>query len=139
MSWTINVTTDAKEFLDGLTADEKVEVFATIKLLREVGPALRRPTSGTLRDSELSNLKELRIRFERKQFRIIYAFDSEQNAILLVGGDKVPLGEKLWYPKYIARAKKLYEAHEAEIELRRRQATHSPRGKVAKRGKKQGK
>lgn len=59
MSWTINVTDNAKEFLDGLTADERVEVFASIRLLGQLGPALRRPTSGTLRDSELSKLKEL--------------------------------------------------------------------------------
>ncbi|HIE0125176.1 TPA: type II toxin-antitoxin system RelE/ParE family toxin [Stenotrophomonas maltophilia] len=139
MAWAINVTDDAKEFLDGLTADERVEVFASIRLLGQLGPALRRPTSGTLRDSELSKLKELRIPFERKQFRIIYAFDSEQNAILLVGGDKVPLGEKRWYPKYIAKAKALYAAHEAEIDARHRQATHNLRGKVAKRGRGRGK
>lgn len=136
MAWNVTLTPEVQEFITGLTPDEESEVVAKIRLLQEFGPALDRPHSGTLDDEgspkskRLSKLKELRIKFERKQFRIIYVFDTQQNAILLVGGDKVPMGEKLWYPKYIKKAKELLEQHEAG--LKASQAGGS--GKVVPRG-----
>lgn len=142
MTWKVSFSLEAKEFVEGLQADERNEVLALVRMLREVGPSLDRPYAGTLRDTsgtspKMSNLKELRIPFQRKQFRVIYVFDSERNAIILVGGDKVPIGEARWYPKYIKKAKKLYEEHEAEI--KRRKSDEGSVGQPTQRGKKRGK
>nr|WP_298123954.1 type II toxin-antitoxin system RelE/ParE family toxin [uncultured Pseudoxanthomonas sp.] len=119
MTWTVEATPEVGQFLrEELTDAERVEVYAVIRLLEQFGPNLPRPHSGTLRDDDISKLKELRIPYKEKQFRILYAFDSERNGILLVGGDKVPLGEKLWYPKFIKEAKELLEKHEAQIAMK---------------------
>lgn len=143
MAWTVNLTTEASEFIAGLEPDERAEVIAKMKLLREFGPALDRPHSGTLDDKSspksqrLSKLKELRIKFERKQFRIIYVFDTQQNAVLLVGGDKVPMGGKRWYPKYIKMAKELLKQHEAGLKASQAGGSRKvvPRGSRERRGR----
>lgn len=138
MVWSVRVGEDAKEFLATLTDDESTEVYACIVLLKQFGPNLPRPHSGTLRASQHSNMKELRVPYKRKQFRILYAFDTEQNAILLIGGDKVPVGEKLWYPKFIGRADNLYSAYEKTLEAKRNEkesATKADRSTKTTKGK----
>lgn len=120
MGYTVEATEDVAQFLRELSVEEFTEVSSRIRMLEEFGPSLDRPHAGTLRDKKVSKLKELRIRHERKQFRIIYAFDSARNAILLVGGDKVPLGGKRWYPKFIERAKQLLNEHELRLEEKKR-------------------
>lgn len=120
MTYKVEYTQEVQEFLDALHPEEFSEVAARIRLLKELGPNLRRPHADTLRDNDISKLRELRIPFKRKQFRVIYVFDSERNAILLVGGDKVPVGSRRWYSLNIERAKELLAIHERELEERRR-------------------
>lgn len=120
MTWNVTVSEEARAFLRGLTDDERNEVEACILLLRKFGPNLHRPYADTLKNSKHSNMKELRVRNERKQFRILYAFDPQQNAILLVGGDKVSLGRR-WYPKFIGIADRLYDKHLENLEAERKQ------------------
>ena len=137
MAWTVALTTEAQDFIKELAPDEQAEVLATVKLLKEFGPVLRRPHSDTLKDNDLSKLKELRIKFNRKEFRVLYAFDTQQNAILLVGGDKVPMGDKLWYPKYIKKAKELLAKHEADLTASQAGGSRKvvPRGSGNRRGR----
>ncbi len=139
MSWTVKVGEDVAEFLEALTPEESSDVFACIQLLREFGPNLRRPHADTLRNSSHSNMRELRIPHKRKQFRILYAFDTEQNAILLVGGDKVPMGEARWYRKFIALADKRLSEHLQDLEEKRKEKElalrASEKAKVRVKGK----
>lgn len=121
MTWSVSAGEEVKAFLNTLTNDEFKEVGARLALLRDMGPHLKRPHADTLSGSRHKNMKELRIPHKEKQFRILFAFDTERNAILLVGGDKVPLGEKLWYPKFIAMADDLYDAHENALAEKRKQ------------------
>lgn len=140
MTWSISVSEEVRGFLKDLTNDERTEVSACISLLRELGPNLRRPQSGTLRNSKHSNMKELRVPYGRKQFRILYAFDTEQNAILLVGGDKVPLGDKRWYPKFIGVADKLYDEHLDGLKAEIKQKTPATKAvRTAKKARGKGK
>ncbi len=56
--------------------------------LRERGPAMGRPRADTLNGSRHSNMKELRFRVGADVWRVAFAFDPAQQAILLVGGNK---------------------------------------------------
>lgn len=54
-------------------------------------------------------MKELRIQNRRRLFRILFAFDPDRKAILLVGGDK--RGDKRFYEKMIPLADTLFDKH----------------------------
>jgi hypothetical protein len=97
---------------DSLTEDEQVSVAAIVAVLAEKGPLLGRPYVDTLRGSELPNLKELRIQRGGKPYRVLFAFDPRQVAILLLGGKK---GTKGWYKGAIAHAERLYAEYIEEL------------------------
>ncbi|MDJ1172718.1 type II toxin-antitoxin system RelE/ParE family toxin [Roseofilum sp. BLCC_M114] len=52
-------------------------------------------------------MKELRIQYKGDPWQILFAFDPERQAILLVGGNKT--GNKRWYKENIAIAERRYE------------------------------
>ena len=54
-------------------------------------------------------MKELRIQNRQRLFRILFAFDPDRQAILLVGGDK--RGDKRFYQKMIPLADALLDEH----------------------------
>ncbi|MFI4937033.1 MAG: type II toxin-antitoxin system RelE/ParE family toxin [Candidatus Berkiellales bacterium] len=56
--------------------------------------------------SKYSHMRELRIQHKGKPYRVLYAFDPNRMAILLLGGSKV--GDNRWYKKNIPLAEKLY-------------------------------
>ena len=77
--------------------------------LEEKGPHLGRPKADTLEDSKLSNLKELRVPYKGDPYRILYAFDPNREAALLIGGNKA--SDKKWYKKMIPQAEAVFAAH----------------------------
>ena len=85
-----NVTyTYIEDWLDSLDTDTVALIFAALELLEQQGPSLGRPLVDTLRNSTLSNLKELRpASTKTSEIRILFVFDPQRNAILLLGGDK---------------------------------------------------
>lgn len=98
---------DWYEQLDPSTADQ---VTTAIDLLEERGPQLGRPLVDTLTATNLPNLKELRPGSQgRSEIRILFAFDPEQQAILLTAGNKA--GQwKAWYEEHIPLAEQRYAA-----------------------------
>jgi hypothetical protein len=71
-------------------------------------PALGRPLVDRIKASRHHNMKELRS--TGGNVRILFAFDPERKAILLIGGDKT--GQwKGWYSKSIPIADDLYDEH----------------------------
>ena len=58
-------------------------------------------------------MKELRTDYNSIPFRSLFIFDSERQAVFLIGGDKTegPGSEKKWYKRNIAIAEKRYEAY----------------------------
>lgn len=68
-----------KEFLDALESKHRAKVYAALKRLQEEGSNLRRPEVAHLRGKVL----ELRVRFARNQYRILYFFYSEDTIVLL--------------------------------------------------------
>ncbi len=77
-----------------------------IDLLELEGPTLGRPAVDKVKGSTFHSMKELRP--AGTSIRILFIFDPERQAILLLGGDKA--GDwKAWYDKNIPIAEQRYE------------------------------
>jgi hypothetical protein len=90
------------------------EAFAIIEILAESGPTLGRPRVDTLKGSVFNNMKELRIQYQGEPWRILFAFDPQRQAILLVGGNKT--GNKRWYEENLPIAERRYEQYLETLE-----------------------
>jgi len=78
----------------------------------DIGPSLGRPHVDVINDSKHKNMKELRIQNKQRLFRILFAFDPDRKAILLIGGDK--RGDKRFYERMIPLADALFDEHLAK-------------------------
>ncbi len=113
MEWEVEFTDVFGKWWDGLTEDEQVDVRARVDLLRDFGPALRRPHSGSINSSKHPNMKELIIQHAGRPYRVLYALDPRRCAILLIGGDKT--GDDKWYEKFVPIADSLFDEHLAAL------------------------
>jgi hypothetical protein len=108
------------EFVDWYADLEKAAkngVDRVVDLLELSGVALGHPYSSAIHGSRFP-LRELRVKSGNHTLRIIYAFDPQRDAVLIIGGDKtgddrfykktVPWAERIWaqYLKELAAAKK---------------------------------
>ena len=108
--WTVEV-----ELVDDwlATLDEKSYelIVAALEVLAEQGPSLGRPLADSIVGSTYRNMKELRTGSSgRSEVRILFAFDPERKAILLVAGDKAGNWQK-WYLTNIPLADERYRQH----------------------------
>lgn len=117
--WLIETTDIFDDWFAGLNEAAQVEIIATVELLKLLGPRLGRPHADTLNGSRFSNMKELRANTATEVLRIAFAFDPERNGILLVGGDKSGISQKLFYNQLINKADQLYEAHLAALKTKK--------------------
>lgn len=86
--------------------------------LQEVGPGLGRPLVGTVAGSRHRNMKELRPGSRgRSELRVLFAFDPDRRAILLVAGDKRGEWQK-WYQQNIPLADRCFDAHLRNLKRR---------------------
>lgn len=85
--------------------------MAALELLAERGPALGRPLVDNVDGSRHRNMKVLRPGSAgRSELRILFAFDPQRSAILLVAGDK--RGDWIgWYERSLPLADQLYDRH----------------------------
>ncbi|ORC15807.1 hypothetical protein A7979_06380 [Rothia nasimurium] len=107
--WTVEVGF-IQDWLMELPSQEYLHVLAALEYLGSVGPHGGRPFIDRITGSSLHNLKELRPRGHAKNIRILFIFDPEQQAILLVAGDKTGQWNK-WYKQNIPLAEKRYEEY----------------------------
>jgi hypothetical protein len=114
MEWDVQFDPEFAEWLAALDEDLRREIVALAVLLRQRGPHLGRPYVDTLEDSEFSNMKELRVQFRGDPWRVLFAFDPNRTAILLVGGNK--RGDKRWYKKHIPIADEKFRRHLDNLE-----------------------
>jgi hypothetical protein len=113
VAWEVEYTEEFLAWWDELTERERIAITATVALLQEKGPALTRPYVDTLsKDSRYPNMKELRLQHAGRPYRIIFAFDPRQSAILLIGGIKSGKG---WTAKMVAAADKIYSQYLREL------------------------
>jgi hypothetical protein len=109
MAWTVRFDEDFFAWFQELEEGLQDEITANAELLEDRGPNLGRPRVDTLKGSSFPNMKEMRIQYQGDPWRIIFAFDPERAAILLVGGNKA--GDKRWYETNIPIAEQRYRRH----------------------------
>ncbi len=61
-------------------------------------------------------LRELRVQSGGRPLRVLYAFDPQRDAVLILGGDKT--GADRWYVANVPRAEKIWEQYLSEQDAR---------------------
>ena len=89
-------TIPALEWLDGLPKKVKVKCLWRIERLQNLGYELRRPEADYLRD----DIYELRVRYQRVNYRMLYFFQGRTAVVISHGLVK----ERVVPPKEIERA-----------------------------------
>ena len=99
VTWSVEFHHECERWADGLNEPDGEALLAVIRVLRDQGPTLGRPLVDTVKSSRHQNMKELRPGSTgRTEVRVLFAFDLEREAILLVGGDKSDNWQG-WYPE----------------------------------------
>jgi len=94
-------------------------LLAAIGVLRDQGPTLGRPLVDTIKGTRHNNMKELRPGSTgRTEIRVLFAFDLERQAILLVGGDKSNNWQG-WYKSNIPIADDRFTEHQSALTAQR--------------------
>jgi hypothetical protein len=91
-----------------LSDDEAEAVGRYVGLLEQFGIKLRAPYSSAIKGSEIA-LRELRVRHAGASIRVLYVFDPERQAVLILGGDKK--GDDRFYERAIPKAEELYREY----------------------------
>lgn len=113
MAWDVD-SSFIEDWLNQQDQQLIVKIQAVLDVLGERGPNLGRPLVDRIKGSRIHNLKELRIPFgQEKVIRILFVFDGQRKAVLLVAGDKASGGNRRfiwsgWYRKSIALAERRY-------------------------------
>jgi hypothetical protein len=114
MEWLVLFTDEFEVWWDGLSMEEQDSIDPVVLMLGQEGATLRFPYSSGIKGSRYSHLRELRIQHQGRPYRILYAFDPDRNALLLIGGDKT--GDDRWYEIFVPIADRLYREHLKELE-----------------------
>jgi len=98
-----------------LTEEQQDDLRARVDLLAEAGPSLRRPVVGEIVGSTFDpQMKELICNSGGAALRVLFVFDPNRTAILLLGGDKS--GQwRAWYRQAIPTADSLYRTYLDEL------------------------
>jgi hypothetical protein len=107
MATEILVMAEFVAWWDELSVEEQKSVAVVVSMLEERGVLLPFPYSSSITSS--TKLRELRIQHAGEPYRVLYAFDSARNAILLLGGNKA--GDDRWYDTHVPKAEKLFAAY----------------------------
>ncbi len=116
MSWSILTVAEFDTWFGTLTDREQEEITAVMRLLAARGPMLGRPFVDRIATSKFHNMKELRLRGAAKHIRILFIFDPQRAAVLLLGGNKEGRWER-WYRRAVPQADSRYERHLKETGL----------------------
>jgi hypothetical protein len=95
MIWKIIFHKKFEEWFFGEEPDVQDSIAMVLDILEEQGASLGRPYVDTIKGSTLPNMKELRLQHDGNPYRILFAFDPQRQAVLLIGGNK--RGDKRWY------------------------------------------
>ena len=117
VNWSVVSTVPFESWFAAQGQSARVAILAHLKALEAEGPHLGRPYCDTLKGSKVANLKGLRVQVGGEPYRVLFAFDVERSAVLLVGGNKT--GDKRWYEIHIPIAERIFTTWEAQIRKRR--------------------
>lgn len=122
MSWEVILHQEVHDwFLDLAEKDPESAhlVSEAIDLLAESGPTLGRPLADRVNRSRHHNMKELRPgSVGTTEIRVLFAFDPERHALLLVAGDKNGSWNS-WYDRNIPIADDRFDRHLRDLGERR--------------------
>jgi hypothetical protein len=104
-------TAEFEAWFSGLDGDLQSKVSGFIDSIAARGPTVGRPEVDVIHGSRLHKLKEARL---DRGTRVLFAFDSNRNLVMLVGGDKTGKWNR-WYPPMIRLSERLYVDHERSI------------------------
>ena len=104
--WDVEYTDEFDAWWDELSVEEQLAVGRVEAMLESEGPNLPFPYSSAIRGSPHARMRELRIQYRGRPYRVLYAFDPRRTGILLLGGDKT--GDGRWYVVNVPRADRLY-------------------------------
>ena len=104
-----------EEWIKSLDPHSLKQVVAALDILEAEGPTLGRPLVDTIKGSRHKNMKELRPgSVGATELRILFIFDPERRAILLVAGDKRGKWSE-WYRRNVPIAESRYDAYLREL------------------------
>jgi hypothetical protein len=109
--WQVYFHAEFEPEFDALAPEVQDELLAHANLVKQFGPQLKRPTADTLHGSKHYNMKELRFKAADGVWRVAFAFDPEQKAILLVAGDKSGGSQRRFYRQLIKLADARFDRH----------------------------
>jgi len=108
--WSVDIELIA-QWLVSLDDDSRAQVVAAIEFLQDPGPQLGRPIVDPVSSSRPRNMKELRPGSScRSKLRVLFVFDPERSAIMLIAGDKADDWTR-WYKTNIPLADDLFDEH----------------------------
>ena len=113
MRWIV-ITEFIRPWLDSLSHPLAQRVAEALEAAAVEDPSLGRPLVDTITGSSIHNLKELRPRSTGlSEIRILFVFDADRNAVMLLAGDKAGILSKgpkwgKWYKKAIPEAERRY-------------------------------
>ncbi|MHB1796062.1 MAG: type II toxin-antitoxin system RelE/ParE family toxin [Acidobacteriaceae bacterium] len=119
MEWTVLIDDEFEPEFFALPREVQDETLAMTRLLQHFGPHLGRPRVDTLKESQHSNMKELRFDAADGVWRVAFAFDPKRRAILLVAGDKSGGNQKRFYRELIRKADRRFDAHLERVKKER--------------------
>lgn len=124
MTWNILFHDDFALEFAALAESLQDELLAHALLLKDFGPGLGRPTVDTLKGSQHANMKELRFAWAGEVWRVAFAFDTERQGILLVGGDKGGADQRRFYKRLIAVADQRFSEHLETLKTSKTERQH---------------
>lgn len=115
-AWEVEFHPACEGWAESLEQADAEALLAATRVLRDQGPTLGRPLVDSIKGSRHKNMKELRPGSTgRTEVRVLFAFDRERRAILLVGGDKRDDWSG-WYDANIPIADDRFDEHQAKLE-----------------------
>lgn len=130
MAWEVRILPDAASFLEGLSDEEFAMFEAAFEQLKEHGSSLGAPIVKRIKSSRHHNMKELRRQKRGRIFRLLFAFDLERRAVMLVGGDKAEEGFDDFYEKSVPKADDIFDEYLSEVK-KQKAAKHAAQKKRA--------
>src|SRR5215470_5123135 len=118
--WTVIFHPEFEPEFDRLDRQVQEELLAQTHVLESFGPILGRPRVDTLKDSSHVNMKELRFTAAKGVWRVAFAFDPRQRAIILVAGAKQGISQDRFYRQLIRKADQRFDRHLAQLKERKK-------------------
>ena len=116
--WTIIYRPHYRAWFGKCGEELQDEILAHLEVLKTVGPNLGRPRVDHIKGSAHQNMKELRVQFKGDPVRILFAFDPDRRAVLLLGGAKT--GDDRWYRRNVPLADQEFSLHLQEMQMQKK-------------------